>query len=232
MAEVAAGISSLLADDGVFIFEVSYIVDMIDSMVFDTIYHEHVSHHALVPLEKFFGRHDLTIFDVKRVPTKGGSIRVFAQRLSTGRRARSENYLRLVEEEVRRGVTRPAIYEEWFKKIEACKREVIEYVDQARAAGKTVVGYGASTTTTTLLYHFELQKRIDFIVDDNPLKQGMFSPGAHIPVQPSSALLDRNVDIAIVLAWIYAKPIIEKNANFVARGGAFLVPLPEMQIVG
>ncbi len=91
MSEVTAGIRKLLADQGVFIFEVSYIVDMIDNMVFDTIYHEHVSHHALMPLERFLNRHDMTIFDVARMPTKGGSIRVFAQPLSTATRPISED---------------------------------------------------------------------------------------------------------------------------------------------
>jgi SAM-dependent methyltransferase len=232
ISEVTSGISSLLSDDGVFIFEVSYIVDMIDSMVFDTIYHEHVSHHSLIPLERFFLKHDLTIFDVARVPTKGGSIRVFAQRLSTGARPRSANYARLVEEEVRRGIVKPAIYQQWFEKIEVRKRAVLNYIDSARAAGKKIVGYGASTTTTTLLYHFELENRIDYIVDDNPVKHGMFSPGAHIPVRPSDALLDDGVDIAIILAWIYAQPIMERNRAFLDKGGVFLVPLPEMQVVG
>ena len=87
-------------------------------------------------------------------------------------------------EEERREITRPAIYQDWFQAIEARKRETLKYLDTAIAAGKTIAGYGASTTTTTLLYHFELVSRISFIVDDNPLKQGLFSPGAHIPVLP------------------------------------------------
>ncbi|HLZ01407.1 MAG TPA: class I SAM-dependent methyltransferase [Bradyrhizobium sp.] len=226
LSDVASGIRSLLAPDGVFVFEVSYIVDMIDNMVFDTIYHEHVSHHALLPLEAFLNRHGLTLFDVMRTGTKGGSIRGFAQLLSTGKRMRSPQLSALMEEEARRRITGPEIYRGWFGAIEHRKDAVLAYLDAARGAGKTVAGYGASTTTTTLLYHFELASRLAFIADDNPLKQGRFSPAAHIPVLPSGELTVRKPDIVVILAWIYAEPIIARNAAFIDGGGTFVVPLP------
>lgn len=231
MADVVKGIRLLLADDGAFVFEVSYIVDMIDNMVFDTIYHEHVSHHALIPLERFLNGHDMTLFHVERTSTKGGSIRAFAQPKSTGKRPRSAGYLKLVAEEERRGITSPTIYRNWFRAIERRKRAVLAYLDRAHSEGKVIVAYGASTTTTTLLYHFELESRIKFIVDDNLLKQGRISPGAHIPVLPSSALLTEKPDVAVILAWIYAEPILKRNEAYVAAGGRFLVPLAEPRIV-
>jgi len=231
MADVVKGIRLLLADDGAFIFEVSYIVDMIDNMVFDTIYHEHVSHHALIPLETFLNAQDMTLFHVERTSTKGGSIRAFAQPKSSGQRPRSEELSTLFAEEERRGITKPKIYRDWFDAIERRKRNVLSYLDQARAAGKIIAAYGASTTTTTLLYHFELEGRIRFIVDDNPLKQGRFSPGAHIPVRPSSELFTQKPDVVIILAWIYAEAIIKRNEAYIAAGGTFLVPLPEPRVV-
>ena len=109
---------------------------------------------------------------------------------------------------------------------------MLAYLDTAIAAGKTIAGYGASTTTTTLLYHFELEKRLKFIVDDNLLKQGLYSPGAHIPVLPSSELAVRKPDIVVILAWIYAEPILRRNQAFMDGGGQFLVPLPEMRLIG
>jgi SAM-dependent methyltransferase len=226
MSDVASGIWALLAPDGVFVFEVSYIVDMIDNMVFDTIYHEHVSHHALLPMEAFLNRHGLTLFDVRRMGTKGGSIRGFAQLAATGRRAKSPELTALMVEEVRRGITRADTYRDWFVAIEQRKQAVLAYLDAALGAGKIVAGYGASTTTTTLLYHFELASRLAFIVDDNPLKQGRFSPGAHIPVLPSAELRARKPEVVVILAWIYAEPIVRRNAAFIEAGGAFLVPLP------
>ena len=231
MSDVVDGIRLLLSDDGAFVFEVSYIVDMIDNMVFDTIYHEHVSHHALIPLETFLNRHDMTLFHVARTGTKGGSIRAFAQPHSTGKRPRSAELSALIAEEERRGMTKPAIYREWFDAIESRKRKVLACLDAAIAEGRTVAAYGASTTTTTLLYHFELETRLKFIVDDNPLKQGRFSPGAHIPVLPSSELGTRRPDIVVILAWIYAEPILKRNQAYLEAGGRFLVPLPEPQMV-
>jgi SAM-dependent methyltransferase len=231
MSDVVKGIRLVLANDGGFVFEVSYIVDMIDNMVFDTIYHEHVSHHALIPLEAFLNRHDMSLFHVERTGTKGGSIRCFAQPRSAGKRPRSSELLQLIAEEERRGITKPQIYRDWFDAIEKAKRSVLSYLDEAIAAGKLVAAYGASTTTTTLLYHFELEGRVKFIVDDNPLKQGRFSPGAHIPVLPSSELATGRPDVVVVLAWIYAEPILKRNQAYLDGGGTFLLPLPEPQIV-
>ena len=231
MSDVVDGIRLLLADDGAFVFEVSYIVDMIDNMVFDTIYHEHVSHHALIPLETFLNRHDMTLFHVARTGTKGGSIRAFAQPKSTGKRPRSAELSALIAEEERRRITEPQIYRDWFNAIESRKRKVLNLLDHAIAEGKTVAAYGASTTTTTLLYHFELEKRVSFIVDDNPLKHGRFSPGAHIPVLPSSELGTKRPDIVVILAWIYAEPILKRNQAYLKAGGQFLVPLPEPQTI-
>jgi hypothetical protein len=231
MSDVVKGIRLLLANDGALVFEVSYIVDMIDNMVFDTIYHEHVSHHALIPLETFLNGHDMTLFHVERTATKGGSIRAFAQPKSTGSRPRSDELSKLIQEEERRGITKPKIYRDWFEAIERRKRNVLAYLDKAIADGKTVAAYGASTTTTTLLYHFELESRVKFIVDDNPLKQGLFSPGAHLPVLPSGELAIKKPDVVVILAWIYAEPILKRNRAYIDAGGKFLVPLPEPQIV-
>jgi SAM-dependent methyltransferase len=231
LSDIVAGIRRLLAPDGAFVFEVSYVPDIIDNFVFDTIYHEHVSHHSLIPLQRFFNRHDMSLFDVDRVPTKGGSIRGFAQPMSTGRRPKTERLLKLLAEEERRGIARPQIYRDFFQALELRKCRVIEYLDRALAAGKTVAGYGASTTTTTFLYHFELGSRLAFIVDDNPLKHNTFSPGRHLPVLPSSELYTRRPDIVVVLAWIYADAIVGRHQQFIREGGRILVPLPEMRIV-
>jgi hypothetical protein len=139
--------------------------------------------------------------------------------------------LKLVAEEERRGITGPKIYRDWFDAIEKRKRAVLNLLDNARADGKVVAAYGASTTTTTLLYHFGLEGRVKFIVDDNPLKQGRFSPGAHIPVLSSAMLATERPDIVVILAWIYAEPILKRNEAYIAAGGRFLVPLPEPHIV-
>lgn len=231
LSDIVVGIHDLLAPDGAFVFEVSYVPDIIDNFVFDTIYHEHVSHHALIPLEKFFNRHDMTLFDVVRVQSKGGSIRGFAQPLSTGTRPRSAALTAMMAAEEQRGITRPQIYHDFYKRIEERKKAVLECVDAAIRSGKTVAGFGASTTTTTLLYHFELGSRLKYLVDDNPLKHNLYSPGYHLPVLPSSELYTRRPDMVVILAWIYEKPIIKKHRKYVQEGGTFVVPLPDLKVV-
>lgn len=230
ISDIVKGIRSLLSTDGVFVFEVSYVPDIIDNFVFDTIYHEHLSHHALIPLERFFNSLDMTLFDVQRVSTKGGSIRGFAQPMSTGKRLKSESYLRLMDEEHSRGIAQPEIYRNFFQNIEKRKNAVLEYLDKEISEGKTIAAYGASTTTTTLLYHFELQNKIEFIVDDNPLKLNLYSPGAHIPVFSSTELYEKSPDIVVILAWQYADPIIKKHQKYIVNGGKFLTPLAELKI--
>jgi len=229
LSDIVHGISKLLAAAGAFVFEVSYAPDIVDKFVFDTIYHEHVSHHTLIPLEKFFNGLNMSLFDVERIPTKGGSIRGFAQLKSSGRRPQSQRLLALFADERDRGIGQPQIYKDFFLALKDRKRVVLDYLDKAIAAGKTVAAYGASTTTTTLLYHFELGPRIKFIVDDNPIKQGTFSPGWHIPVLSSSELSARRPDIVVILAWMYGNEIMRRNSQYLAEGGEFLVP--SMRIV-
>jgi len=231
LSDIVHGISKLLAAAGAFVFEVSYAPDIVDKFVFDTIYHEHVSHHTLIPLEKFFNGLNMSLFDVERIPTKGGSIRGFAQLKSSGRRPQSQRLLALFADERDRGIGQPQIYKDFFLALKDRKRVVLDYLDKAIAAGKTVAAYGASTTTTTLLYDFELGPRIKFIVDDNPIKQGTFSPGWHIPVLSSSELSARRPDIVVILAWMYGNEIMRRNSQYLAEGGEFLVPLPSMRIV-
>ena len=232
IADIVKGIRSLLAPDGVFVFEVSYVPDIIDNFVFDTIYHEHVSHHALIPLERFFNSLDMTLFDVERVSTKGGSIRGFAQPMPTGKRAKTQQYVQMLEEENRRGIAHPKIYRDFYQAIEQRKQAVLAYLENVIAQGKTVAAYGASTTTTTLLYHFELQTRLKCIVDDNPLKYNLYSPGAHIPVYSSDQLYaSPPPDIVVILAWQYAAAIMKRHTQFTEAGGKFLIPLPDMAIL-
>ena len=231
ITDIVKGIRLLLAPDGVFVFEVSYVPDIIDNFVFDTIYHEHVSHHALIPLERFLNSLDMTLFDVERVATKGGSARGFAQPLSSGKRVRTKYLQEMMDEENRRGIDQPQIYRDFYQAIQERKHKVLNYLDEAIAQNKTVAAYGASTTATTLLYHFELEERLKFIVDDNPLKDGMFSPGAHIPVYAASALYTHKPDIVIILAWQYADAIINKHKRFTQAGGKFIIPLPDMKII-
>lgn len=231
LADIVKGVRELLADDGIFVFEVSYMVDIIDKFLFDTVYHEHVSYHSISPLARFFKRLDMQLFDVRRIASKGGSIRGFAQRVPEGKRRQTLAVAELIALETERGLGSLAPYREYEGWINARKKALATFLDREIAAGALVAGYGASTTTTTLMWNFELTRKLAFIVDDNPHKHGLFSPGVHIPVVPSDELYVRRPDCVIVLAWNYAEPIIKRHQRFLAEGGKFIVPLPELRVI-
>jgi hypothetical protein len=227
LPEMADGIHELLRPDGVFTFEVSYLMDIVQKMLFDTVYHEHLCYHSVRSLDAFFTRHGLRLIDVRRIPTKGGSLRGTVQ-LAGGLRPVSPVVGRMIEWE---DLTRLHAAETWAaytQQIRSARDGFVGLLDRAKAAGKTVAGYGASPTVTTLINQFELAGRIDYLVDDNPTKQNTVSPGHHIPVYPSDAIYSKGADVVAILAWNYAAPIMARHTAFTERGGRFVIPLPQL----
>jgi len=232
---IARAVQRLLNPEGVFVFEVSYLADVIKGTLFDTIYHEHISYHALAPLIPMFASLGMSVVDAKRVDTHGGSIRVT---VSAERDVPAEASVEaLLLEEFEMGLTpgRGDVMRETFgtlaQAIATRKRGVRSVLGDARAAGKRVAGYGAPAKATTLLHAFGLEiGGIDFVVDDSPHKQGRYLPGTSIPILPSSAIGERKPDVIVVLAWNFAASILEKLASFREAGGVVVVPLPDLTI--
>jgi SAM-dependent methyltransferase len=227
---MADGIRELLSPDGLFSFEVSYLLDIVQKMLFDTVYHEHLCYHSVRSLDAFFTRHGLQLIDVQRIPTKGGSLRGTVQRCG-GPRPVAPEVRRLIEWEDLVRLHSPETFRAFSRRIDAAKEQVVSLLDRVRAAGKIIAGYGASPTVTTLMNQFDLGNRIDFLVDDNPIKQHTFSPGHHVPVYPPTALLEREADVIVILAWNYAAPIMAKQTKFAETGGRFVIPLPQVQVI-
>ena len=230
IAELTDAIRLLLAPNGVFVFEVSYLVDMIDKKLFDTVYHEHLSYHSLVPLERFFSAHGLALFDVDRISTKGGSIRGFVQHRD-GPRSRTSAVDELLGVERARGMARIDTFRAFADDLQLVKARLHEQLSSIRAGGGEVAGFGASVTVTTLLHHFSLGGVIDYLVDDNPAKHGLYSPGLHLPVRDSRVIHERPPAAVVILAWQYADAIMKKHARYLDAGGRFVVPLPDVRVV-
>jgi SAM-dependent methyltransferase len=228
LADIVTGVRGLLAEGGVFVFEVSYLPDIVDRFMFDTVYHEHVSYHSIVPLQRFFARLGMQLFDVERIASKGGSIRALAQCSPEGSAPVTARVVDLARMEAERGFGEPAVYAEYARQIQARKAAVLESIDEFRSKGQSVAGFGASTTVTTLLWQFDLTQRIDFLADDNPRKSGLFAPRCHIPVLSADSLYTRRPAAVVVLAWNYADAIIERHRAYRAQGGRFIVPLPHL----
>lgn len=228
---VVAGIRTLLDKDGVYVFEVSYLRDVVEKTLFDTIYHEHLCYHSLKPLASFFEREGMQLFDAERVSSHGGSIRCFVQ-FAGGPHAPTASLKSLLADEEKLGLHNAETFRAYADKINNLGERLREMLEKLRSEGKKVAGFGAPAKATTLMHHFGLsQKEIDFIVDDSPLKQGLFSPGLHVPVVPSTMIAEAKPDYLIVLAWNFAEPIIAKNKEFLSNGGHFIVPLPELKVV-
>ena len=230
LGDVADGVRELLSPDGVFVFEVSYLLDVYEKILFDTIYHEHLDYHTVAPLQPFFKAHGLELFAAERIDTHGGSLRGFAQ-LAGGSHA-AKGLDALTDKERQAGLHRPETLHSYSTRIDGVGRQLGDLIAALKSNGKRLAGYGAPAKATTLMHHFEIgREQIEFIIDDNPLKQGLFSPGLHVPVLPSEAIAERKPDYLVILAWNFAEPIMQKCSEFAARGGRFIVPLPVVRVV-
>lgn len=228
---IAAGVAHLLHPDGIFVFEVSYLLDVVEKTLFDTIYHEHLSYHTVKPLIGFLERHGLELIDAQRVESHGGSLRAIAKRHG-GRLNRQPGVDALIKEEAARGLHGPEAFHAFFNDIQQRRQELAKVLEGFK--GRRVAGFGAPAKATTLMFHFSLGAgTLAYIVDDSPLKQGLFSPGHHIPVVPSSHLYDaaHRPDAALILAWNFAEPIMKAHQRFKDAGGRFIVPLPRVEVV-
>lgn len=229
---VLEGVRTLLSADGVFVFEVSYLVDVYEKTLFDTIYHEHLSYHSVRPLEKFFAANDMQLIDVVRVPSHGGSLRGFAQHAG-GARGVQRSVQGLIELESQLRLDHPATFKSFAARIDSLREDVRRLLTRLKGEGARIAGFGAPAKATTLLHHFQLGNDVlDFIVDDSPLKQGLFTPGQHIPVLSPAVLDERHPDYLLVLAWNFAQPIMATHSDYTSRGGQFIVPLPQLAMHG
>lgn len=222
-------VTTLLADDGVFILESGYWADIVDNMLFDTVYHEHLSYFAILPLQRFVEGTRFQMVHAMHTPSKGGCLRyVFARR--DGGRAPSPELLALAEAERARGLDTLAANEAYARVIAGLRQSTRELLAGLKAQGKSIAVYGASNTTTTLFYHYGLGEFIDYMVDDNPIKQGLFSPGLHLPVYPSQALYEKRPDYVFIAAWRFWRLIVDRHPDFAAAGGQWIIPLPRLEI--
>jgi hypothetical protein len=230
LVSATKSVRDLLAPDGVFIFESIYLADLIQNTGFDFFYHEHLSTFAVGPICSFFQCIGMELFDVRRLPAKGGSVRCFVQ-LEGAARSIKPSVKRLVASENKLGLFLPETYSHFSSRVDVLKAQVFDLLSDLRSKGNSIVGFGASITGTTLIYHFGIGELLDYLVDDNPAKKGLFSPGLHLPVFPSGELYERKPDYVVVLAWRFVEPIVMKNAAFLEQGGHFIVPVPEVRII-
>jgi len=199
---------------------------MIEKNLFDTIYHEHLSYHSLGPLVRFFGKHGMKIVSAKNISSKGGSIRIIVKRIAEAGDHISNEVARTISFERERGLDRRLTFVAWKKRIDEAKEQNLELLKKIKSQKQMIAGYGASVTVTNVIYQFNIAEFLDFLVDDNVDRQGMLSPGYHLPVLSPEELLRKKPEYTLILAWNYAVQIIKKNSVYSDMGGHFIVPLP------
>lgn len=230
LSDFVGAIRSLLEPNGIFVFETGYLADLVKNTIIDNIYHEHLSYFSVKPLVSFFMRNGMELIHVHHNPSKGGSIRGIVQ-LKGGSRPVSDSVDRLVESEDAFGLGRPEVYKKLSKKIQNEKKKLLDLAQDIHKQGKLIAGYGASVGVTTLIHFFEIDRLVDFIVDDNPIRDGLFTPGHHIPVFNSETIYEKSPDYIVNFAWRYTDPIIQRHQRYIDKGGKFIVPLPEVRTV-
>jgi SAM-dependent methyltransferase len=224
--QIIEGVEVLLSKNGTFIFEVGYFVDVFQKKWFDTIYHEHVDFHTVTPLIKLFDRFNMEIIRVERIKPQGGSIRVFTQKKES-KLKQDSSVEDLVSLEKYIGLSKPETIIDFGNQISRIKDKFKTLLNDIKKSGQNIAAFGAPTKATTLCHYFEIGKEhIDFIVDDNPLKQGLYSPGKHIPVFDSSKIYSEKPDYLLILAWNFAESIMEKHQKYNNLGGSFILPMP------
>jgi hypothetical protein len=223
-------VDALLADDGVFIIEAPWVAHLLQSLEYDTIYHEHLSYLAVRPLEAFFERLGMRLFDVQEVDIHGGSIRIFVDR---ARRPVERGTLDdLLQREAEAGAFDLEKLGEFAERVAANRSDLQSLLRALRADGKRIVAVSAPAKGMTLLNYCRLGiETLEYVTEKSRLKIGRFTPGMHLPVVGDDELLRTRPDYALLLAWNFAEEIIENLHEFAEAGGRFIVPIPSPRIV-
>ncbi|MBW2993117.1 class I SAM-dependent methyltransferase [Candidatus Woesearchaeota archaeon] len=229
--EVMKGVKALLDEDGVFIFEVHYLLDLINDLQFDQFYHQHMHYYAVMPLKHYFEKHGMQIFDVIRMKTHGGSIRVFAQ-FKGGPQKIHPRVQELIDLEHEQGLDTFDRYKKFADEVIKLKNELVASLKKLKAGGKKIAGYGAPGKGNTLLNYFGIGTDIlDYIIDASPERYNRFIPGMHIPIYPPSKFKEDSPDYALMLAFTYKDEILAKENKYLEKGGKFIIPLPKIEVL-
>jgi len=226
------GMRRLLADDGVVLIEFPHLAPLYEGLEFDTIYHEHLSYFSLKPLVHLFSMHGMEIFDARKFPVHGGTLRIYVQKKGGPRKIEKGRIGNVLDEEERLGLYSPEAYDRFAKKVEGLKESLVGLLLQLKKDGKKIAIYSAPAKGNTLLNYCNIGTAIaEYAVDKSPAKQSLLTPGMHIPVYGLGKLQSDRPDCLLILAWNFKDEIMAQQAAFAASGGRFIIPIPRPQVI-
>ena len=230
LSGMLSSITQLMREDGVFIFEVSYLLDVVQKNLIGTIFHEHLCYHSVRALKPFLERHELQLLRVERGEEQGGSVICYAQFKGRNRKEeKSVSEMLKLEEEANLGEL--STLQAMDVRLRLVKDEVRDLLRRLLREGRSISGFGAARAGTTLLSYFEIGKMVDYLVDDNERKHYCYSPGDQLQVLPTKEIYSKRPDYLLILAWLHADKIIEKHARYLENGGAFVRIFPKVEVV-
>ncbi|MCF7955584.1 MAG: class I SAM-dependent methyltransferase [Phycisphaerae bacterium] len=227
-----AGMKILLNDGGVITMEFPHLARLMEGNQFDTIYHEHFSYFSFLSVEKAFARHEITLFDVEELPTHGGSLRIYGCHKNDSSRPVNASVDELRNRELSAGFDRLETYQGFAKQVQETKRNLLEFLIEAKRNNKTVVGYGAPAKGNTLLNYCGIRSDLlDYTVDLSPHKQGHFLPGTRIAIYSPEKISETKPDYVLILPWNLKDEICSQMAQIADWGGRFVVAIPNIEVI-
>jgi len=230
--ETMRAINILLDDNGIFVVEVHYLVDIFEKLQYDAMYHEHLCNYSLLPLNYLMSKHDMEIFDVKRIPIHAGSIRVYVKKKSNKVYKIQSTVSEAINFEIKMGLNNIEAYLDFARRVEKSRENLRKVLLNLKDQGSKIVGYGAGGRTHILICYCNIDTNIlDYIVDDSPERYNKFTSGIHIPIYHPSRMEKFPPDYILLFAWNYREEILRKEHDFLLGGGRFIIPLPEVEII-
>lgn len=225
------GVNILLKDDGVLVLEFPYLVNLIEETQFDTIYHEHLSYFSLKPLVQLFKMSQMEIFDVVRVSVHGGSVRLFIKK-SPAKYKDTGNKNKLLNLERKKRIYSLDTYYKFAENTKELKKQLLKIIKSLKSKSKRIAGDTAPAKGNTLLNYCNIgTDMLDYIAEISPLKQGLYTPGTHIPIYPLERIYEDKPDYLLILAWNIKDDVIRQQKKFKDLGGSFIVPIPKPYII-
>lgn len=227
--DVMRGFKELLAEDGVGIIQAHYLGYIFDTLGYGDIYHEHMSYYAIRPLIEFYKKFGLEIFDYQMLPFQGVSIRIYFGH--KGKHQVDPKVEALADEELKKGWDKLETYQKLAKNVEKSRDTLVATLKKLKVQGKRIAAYGAAAKGVPILNYAGItDQMIDFCVDGLPQKQGLCMPMSHIPIISPEEARTRPVDYYLLLAWSFRDHIVEKEKDFIAKGGKFIMPIGEIEV--